>query len=153
MHEIIAICGGILFILLTPGLLLRIPQKESLLISSIVHSIIFAILFYLISRIIDVYSKSDDEESFKNMAPVQRCYSQYICGNIFEMMNNLKGFIEDNGGKLSDLKTLSKFKSPNKLIDVLSRFQSLMMKNKCVPETGKQKKCNYNFNQKLYEHI
>ena len=130
MHKITAIYGSLLFILLTPGILLKIPQKSSLLTASIVHSIIFAILFYLISKIVYSYSNTynKNKENFQNKAPIQKCYSKYICGDVYEMMNNLKSFIEDNGVNLLDLKTLQKFKSPNKLIDVFIRFQKLMIK-------------------------
>ena len=37
MHAITALYGAILFVLLTPGLVLRIPLKGPLLTASIVH--------------------------------------------------------------------------------------------------------------------
>lgn len=52
MHAImLAIIGAILFVLLTPGLILRIPPKASLLTASIVHAVVFGILFYLVTKI------------------------------------------------------------------------------------------------------
>ena len=47
-----AIIGAVLFILLTPGLLLRIPSKGPLLHASVVHAIVFAILFYVIAKLV-----------------------------------------------------------------------------------------------------
>jgi len=60
----IAISGAILFVLLTPGLLLRIPPKGPLLTTAIVHAIVFAVLFYFIGMFI--YPYYDKIESFKN---------------------------------------------------------------------------------------
>jgi len=60
-----AIIGAVLFVLLTPGLLLRIPSKGSLLTASVVHAIVFAVVFYLISKL--VYQYSANRESFDNM--------------------------------------------------------------------------------------
>lgn len=70
MCVMIAISGAILFVLLTPGLLLRIPSKGPLLTASIVHAIVFGVLFYFISMIL--YS-SYDMESFTNKR-------QKLCG-------------------------------------------------------------------------
>jgi hypothetical protein len=36
-----------LFVLLTPGILIRLPPRGSLLSAAMVHGIVFAILFYL----------------------------------------------------------------------------------------------------------
>ena len=41
MHVITALYGAVLFLLLTPGLVLRIPSKGPLLHASIVHAIVF----------------------------------------------------------------------------------------------------------------
>ena len=65
MHAITAIYGAVLFVLLTPGLILRIPSKGLLLHASIVHAIVFIILFYLISKL--VYQYSANRESFGNI--------------------------------------------------------------------------------------
>ena len=51
----IAITGTILFLILTPGILLRIPEKGPILKAAIIHSIIFGILLYFISKIIYQY--------------------------------------------------------------------------------------------------
>jgi hypothetical protein len=61
---IYAIIGAVLFVLLTPGLLLRIPSKGSLLTASIVHAVVFAILFYVIVKL--VYQRWSNVESFSN---------------------------------------------------------------------------------------
>ena len=55
MHAIIALYGAILFVLLTPGLVLRIPSKGSLLTASIVHAVVFGILLYVISKLVHQY--------------------------------------------------------------------------------------------------
>ena len=62
MHAITALYGAILFVLLTPGLVLRIPSKGTLLIASIVHAVVFGIIFYFISKI--VHQNSRKVESF-----------------------------------------------------------------------------------------
>jgi hypothetical protein len=56
MHAITALYAAILFVLLTPGVILRIPQKGPLLYASIVHAIIFGILLYFISKIVHQYN-------------------------------------------------------------------------------------------------
>jgi uncharacterized membrane protein YvbJ len=63
MHAIIALYAAVLFVLLTPGVILRIPQKGSLLYASILHAIIFGILLYFISKI--VHQNSRKVESFQ----------------------------------------------------------------------------------------
>jgi hypothetical protein len=84
MHAITAIYGAVLLVLLTPGLLLRIPSKGPLLTASIVHAIVFAILFYLISKL--VYQYSSNRESFKSLPKKPtislppNSYSDYIYG-------------------------------------------------------------------------
>jgi hypothetical protein len=67
MHEIIALFAIILFVLLTPGVLLRLPQKGPIIYSAIVHGIIFVILLYLISKI--SYQYLYRVESFENEDP------------------------------------------------------------------------------------
>jgi hypothetical protein len=64
MHEITAIYGAILFVLLTPGLIVRIPEKGPLLHSSIIHGILFAILYYLITKLVLHYSNNYTSEHF-----------------------------------------------------------------------------------------
>jgi hypothetical protein len=59
-----AIIGAVLFVLLTPGLLLRIPSKGSLLTASVVHAVVFGIVFYLIFKIIYPNSSQNRYESF-----------------------------------------------------------------------------------------
>ena len=91
MHAITAIYGAVLFVLLTPGLILRIPSKGSLLTASIVHAIVFGILFYLISKL--VYQYWGNRESFyntgkkpKNMVDDQTCHKII---NIKNQLNEL----------------------------------------------------------------
>lgn len=42
----------ILFVVLTPGLLLRIPPRGSLLIAAIVHSLVFALIFHFTHKFV-----------------------------------------------------------------------------------------------------
>jgi hypothetical protein len=64
MNPITALYAAILFVLLTPGVLLRIPSKGSLLTSSIIHAIVFGILLYFISKIVHQYKYG--VENFEN---------------------------------------------------------------------------------------
>ena len=64
MHAITALYGAILFVLLTPGLILRIPSKGPLLHASIIHAILFGIIFYFISKL--VHQNSRKVESFSD---------------------------------------------------------------------------------------
>ena len=64
MHAITALYGAILFVLLTPGLVLRIPSKGPLLHASIVHAIVFGILLYFICKM--AYQYKYGVESFEN---------------------------------------------------------------------------------------
>ena len=56
----VAISGAILFLILTPGVLLRIPEKGPLLNAAIVHAVVFGILFYFVSKIIYQYTYVED---------------------------------------------------------------------------------------------
>jgi hypothetical protein len=42
----------VLFVLLTPGLLLRIPKHGSLLTSALVHGAVFATLYHLLHKFV-----------------------------------------------------------------------------------------------------
>ena len=56
----ITISGAILFLILTPGVLLRISEKGLLLNTAIVHAVVFGILInYFISKIIYQYSSEN----------------------------------------------------------------------------------------------
>jgi len=58
----------VLFVLLTPGILLRLPPKGSLLTVAIVHGLVFALVFHLTYRI--VYQLS---EAFANPPSPEPC--------------------------------------------------------------------------------
>ena len=64
MNAITSLYAAILFVLLTPGLILRIPSKGSLLTASIVHAIVFGVLLYFISKLVHQYKYG--MESFEN---------------------------------------------------------------------------------------
>lgn len=46
---------AILFVLLTPGLLLALPSGQSLLVQSIVHAIVFAIIYAGLRQVFPQY--------------------------------------------------------------------------------------------------
>lgn len=52
MNLIVAIYAGLLFFLLSPNVLLRIPKKGSTKMVAFVHAIVFAILLFLTSKLI-----------------------------------------------------------------------------------------------------
>jgi hypothetical protein len=62
MHELTAVYALILFVLLTPGLLLRLPEKGPLLNAAIVHAIVFAVLLYAITKLVKYYSEDHHSE-------------------------------------------------------------------------------------------
>ena len=64
MNATTALYAAVLFVLLTPGLILRIPSKGSLLTASIVHAVVFGILLYFISKLVHQYKYG--VESFMN---------------------------------------------------------------------------------------
>lgn len=100
---VIIIFAVILFILLIPGFLLRIPKKGSFLTVSIVHSIIFAILFYVIYRI---YSRYNNTEKFATYT-----YSSEIIPYIPEKYKDIS--IEDgNGNKLPYNRKVDNYNNP-----------------------------------------
>ena len=49
-HIWLSLYAAFLFILLTPGVLLRLPKRSSLLTSAIVHSIVFGLLFHFTNK-------------------------------------------------------------------------------------------------------
>lgn len=51
-HLIMSLYVALLFILLTPGVLLRLPPRSSLLTVAVVHSIVFAIVFHLTHKMV-----------------------------------------------------------------------------------------------------
>lgn len=78
MSPIILFITFILFIILTPGVLLYIPSKKSILYAAIIHSIIFTFILYMIinSKLFKV-----DNEYFQNQDP-QECMCPIISDNI-----------------------------------------------------------------------
>jgi len=73
MHAITALFAAVLFVLLTPGVILRIPSKGPLLHASIVHAIIFGILIYFIYKL--VYQNKNEMESFQSNGIIGEIYS------------------------------------------------------------------------------
>lgn len=52
INYLMSLYVALLFIILTPGVLVRIPKRSSLLIAAIVHGIIFAIIYHLTHKYI-----------------------------------------------------------------------------------------------------
>ena len=53
MHSIVVtLYIALLFVLLTPGVLLRLPPKVSLLTVAIVHGLVFALVFHFTHRVV-----------------------------------------------------------------------------------------------------
>lgn len=118
MCVMIAISGAILFVLLTPGLLLRIPPKGPLLTAAIVHAIVFAILFYFIG--IFIYSYYDKMESFKNY---KNTNTKNICRNVKKAGHHLIKFainLDEKNIKLSKRAENNFLKPMGMLGDILN---------------------------------
>jgi len=66
MHSIVVtLYIALLFVLLTPGVLLRLPPKGSLLTVAIVHGLVFALVFHFTHRV--VYRMSMEGFAGKDM--------------------------------------------------------------------------------------
>ena len=50
MNLIMSLYVALLFVLLTPGVLIKLPPKGSLLTVAIVHGLVFALVFHLTCR-------------------------------------------------------------------------------------------------------
>jgi hypothetical protein len=50
MNLVIALYAGILFLLLTPGVLVRLPPKGSFIAQAVVHAFIFAVVWHFTSK-------------------------------------------------------------------------------------------------------
>jgi hypothetical protein len=46
---------AVLFVVLTPGVVLSLPPKSSLLVKAIVHAIVFAVVYYLLQTTVAKY--------------------------------------------------------------------------------------------------
>ena len=47
INYLLSLYVALLFVILTPGVIVRIPKRSSLLTSAIVHGIVFAIIYHL----------------------------------------------------------------------------------------------------------
>ena len=72
MNLICTLYVALLFVLLTPGVLLRLPPKGSLLTVAIVHGLVFALIYHFTHKIVLQLSM----ESFSPVVPrVQYAYT------------------------------------------------------------------------------
>lgn len=51
-HLFMSFYVALLFVLLTPGVLIRLPKSSSILTAAIVHSIVFAVIFHLTHKMV-----------------------------------------------------------------------------------------------------
>jgi hypothetical protein len=63
MHLLKTLYVVILFVLLTPGVLLRLPPKGSLLTVAIVHGLVFALIYHFTHRIVYTISLDGFEDT------------------------------------------------------------------------------------------
>jgi uncharacterized membrane-anchored protein len=56
---------AVLFVLLTPGILLRLPPKGSPLVVAIVHAVVFALIFHLTHKMVWRMSMGMSIDGFK----------------------------------------------------------------------------------------
>ena len=52
MNLIMSLYVALLFVLLTPGVLIRLPPKGSLLMAAIVHGLVFALVFHFTRKMV-----------------------------------------------------------------------------------------------------
>jgi len=66
MHIYMTLYVGILFYLLTPGILLTIPENGSKYTIAIVHALVFAMVYHLTHKYIwdNLYEKYDMKSSY-----------------------------------------------------------------------------------------
>lgn len=80
MNLIVALYAGVLFYLLTPNVLLRIPQKGSTKMVAFVHAVVFALLLFLTSKFVWMLSNNISSIfSSKKEGLGQECKSSNDC--------------------------------------------------------------------------
>jgi len=52
MNLMMSLYVALLFVVLTPGLLLRLPPKGSLLMAAIVHGLVFALVYHFTHKMV-----------------------------------------------------------------------------------------------------
>jgi hypothetical protein len=86
MYHLIKIASRIiLFILLTPGLFIRLPEKSPLIITALVHGIIFGLIFYIILKIV-----------FPNLRYMENFNGHFRHDNISNMIQSIIGGLSKN---------------------------------------------------------
>jgi hypothetical protein len=64
MNLVVTIYTVLLFFILTPGVLLRIPKKGSIRVVAMVHAAVFAIVYYLTHKLVWRFSSGFRHEGF-----------------------------------------------------------------------------------------
>ena len=87
MSYALAIYAAVLFVVLTPGVLLRLPPKGSLLTQAAVHGLVFALVFCLTSSYVSRLTAS--MSGFEDMAG-KACTKDGDCMDATMMCKNMK---------------------------------------------------------------
>jgi len=74
--ELLILVSTVLFFVLTPGVLLRLPTKGSLLLSAGVHAVVFAILLWAILKFVFKRSEGFSEGLTQAQADALKKQSQ-----------------------------------------------------------------------------
>jgi hypothetical protein len=69
MNLVCTLYIGLLFVLLTPGVLLRLPPKGSLLTVAIVHGLVFALIYHFTHKMVWRLSMEGFEETMPMPKP------------------------------------------------------------------------------------
>jgi hypothetical protein len=84
MNWIVSIYTALLFFILTPGILLRLPPKGKLITVAIVHAIVFALVFHFTNHFVWKLSSSYNIEGARNLNHCKK--------NRTDVINNHKSF-------------------------------------------------------------
>ena len=69
MNWVVTIYSALLFFILTPGILLRLPPKGKPMTVAIFHAVVFAIVWYFTHKLVWKLSNSFKIESFEETTP------------------------------------------------------------------------------------
>jgi len=75
---------ALLFVVLTPGVLLTIPPKGSNLVVAVVHGLVFALLYHLLCKAVSAWKNEGFQSVCSAENPDGICPANYQC--------NAKGF-------------------------------------------------------------
>ncbi len=67
MNLIVALFSAVLFFILTPGILVRLPKNGSKYTVAMVHSLVFMVVFWLLHRFVMKFSMSLNKRTSESM--------------------------------------------------------------------------------------